>query len=197
MENDIKRTLKEKKFIEAYIKHQGNLTRAYLEISPGCSIPSARVLGYRWLQKVNISAQELLDRLDLNDVCLGQKLKEGLEAVKVISGPKDGKKKYTIPDHNIRVKYLDMAFKLKNAYPAEKRKPEEERRVIVIGAEEKGNAMERLFSEINKLVEKRMKLGDKYRDKYKEFIDDDGKDQRSQAQKLADRLIAFRKVDQN
>ena len=26
--------------------------------------------------KVNIPAQELLDRLDLNDVCLGQKLKE-------------------------------------------------------------------------------------------------------------------------
>ena len=88
----VKRTLKEKKFIEAYIKHQGNLTQAYLEISPGCKISSARVLGYRWLQKVNISAQELLDRLGLNDLALSQKLKEGLEAVKILSG--EGKKKY-------------------------------------------------------------------------------------------------------
>lgn len=60
MENDIKRTLKEKKFIEAYIKYQGNLTQAYLEISPGCKISSARVLGYRWLQKVNISDKKIV-----------------------------------------------------------------------------------------------------------------------------------------
>lgn len=185
--NETKRTLKEKKFIEAYIKHQGNLTKAYLEISPGCKISSARVLGYRWLQKVNIPAQELLDRLGLNDLALSQKLKEGLEAVKILSG--EGKRKYTIPDHNVRVKYLDMAFKLKNIYPAEKHKVEEEKRIIVIGAEEKGNAMERIFFEINKLVEKRIKL----KGKYKEFIDGDGNDQRSEAQKLADRLIAFRK----
>lgn len=187
--NETKRTLKEKKFIEAYIKHQGNLTQAYLEISPGCKISSARVLGYRWLQKVNISAQELLDRLNLNDAILGQKLKEGLEAVKVIPGSKDGKEKYTIPDHNVRVKYLDMAFKLKNAYPAEKHKIEEEKKVIVIGAKEKGNAMERLFFEINNLVEKRIKL----KGKYKEFIDGDGNDQRSEAQKLVDRLITLGK----
>jgi len=142
MGNDIKRTLKEKKFIEAYIKHQGNLTQAYLEISPGCSIPSARVLGYGWLQKVNIPAQELLDRLNLNDVYLGQKLKEGLEATKKVSG-------LDVPDHNIRVKYLDMAFKLKNAYPAEKRKPEEEREIIVIGAKEK------LIKKLDHIAEKR------------------------------------------
>ena len=123
----------------------------------------------------------------MNDAILGQKLKEGLEAVKVISG--DDKKKDTIPDHNVRIKYLDMAFKLKNAYPAEKHKIEEERKVIVIGAKEKGNATERLFFEINNLVEKRIKL----KGKYKEFIDGDGNDQRSEAQKLADRLIALRK----
>jgi len=184
--NEIKRTLKEKRFIEAYIKYQGNLTQAYLEISPGCKISSARVLGYRWLQKVNIPAKELLDRLDLNDVCLGKKLKEGLEAVKVIAG-KD------IPDHNVRVKYLDMAFKLKNAYPAEKRKPEEPPEDVHIKVklteEEPSKITERLFSEINKVVESRIK----FKDKYKKFIDDDGKDDRSEIQKLADRLIDLRK----
>ena len=45
------------------------------------------------------------------------------------------------------------------------------------------------FFEINKLAEKRIKL----KGKYKEFIDSDGNDQRSEAQKLADRLITLRK----
>ncbi|MBA7549983.1 hypothetical protein ES705_42488 [subsurface metagenome] len=135
--NETKRTLKEKKFIEAYIEHQGNLTQAYLKISPGCKISSARVLGYRWLQKVNIPAQELLDRLNLNDVILVKKLKEGLEATKKVAG-------FDVPDHNVRVRYLDMALKLKNAYPAEKRKPEEERRVIVIGADAKEEFIEKI-----------------------------------------------------
>jgi len=188
--SNIKRTLKEKKFIEAYIKHEGNLTKAYLEISPGCSIPSARVLGYRWLQKVNIPAKELLDRLGLNDFALSQKLKEGLEAVKKVAGAE-------VPDHNVRVRYLDMAFKLKNTYPGEKGKPEEEKKVIVIGAEEeKGyngkDIIDRIYFEIRELVEKRIETGDKYRDKYKE-IDDNGVDQRSEMQKLADRLIALGK----
>ena len=190
--SNIKRTLKEKKFIEAYIKHEGNLTKAYLEISPGCSIPSARVLGYRWLQKVNIPAKELLDRLDLNDLALSQKLKEGLEAVKKVSGVE-------VPDHNVRVRYLDMAFKLKNTYPREKGKPEEPPEDTIIKVtypeEENGkNITDRLFSEISKLVEKRIETKDKYRDKYKE-IDDNGVDHRSEMQKLADRLIALGKGD--
>ena len=187
--SNIKRTLKEKKFIEAYIRHEGNLTKAYLEISPGCSIPSARVLGYRWLQKVNIPAKELLDRLGLNDLALSQKLKEGLEAVKKVAGDE-------VPDHNVRVRYLDMAFKLKNTYPAEKRKPEEPPEDTIIKVtypeEEKENITDRLFSEISKLVEKRIETKDKYRDKYKE-IDDNGVDHRSEMQKLADRLIALGK----
>lgn len=189
--NETKRTLKEKKFIEAYIKHQGNLTQAYLEISPGCKISSARVLGYRWLQKVNIPAQELLDRLNLNDAILGQKLKEGLEAVKVISG--DDKKKDTIPDHNVRVRYLDMAFKLKNVYPGEKGKSDEPEdiNIKVELTEEKGDSKERLFIEINRLVERRMK------GKREELTNEDGRDNRSEAQKLADRLIACRGGNQN
>lgn len=147
MDIDIKRSLKEKRFIDAYIKNQGNLTQAYLELSPGCSLASARVLGYRWLQKVNIPAQELLDRLDLTDVCLGQKLKEGLEANKIISG-------MVTPDYNIRAKYLDMAFKLKDKYPSEKHKLEEKNEVIVIGRPKEGNATEKLIKKINDLAKK-------------------------------------------
>lgn len=185
--NETKRTLKEKKFIEAYIENNGNATEAYLAVNPEVKRKNASVYGIRMLEKVSIGVDELLDKLDLTNVCLGKKLKEGLEAVKKVVG-------FDVPDHNIRVRYLDMAFKLKNAYPAEKHKIEEERKVIVIGAKEENgkNITDRLFSEISKLVEKRIEIGDKYQDKYKE-IDDNGVDNRSEMQKLADRLIALGK----
>ncbi|GAI80545.1 unnamed protein product, partial [marine sediment metagenome] len=88
-------------------------------------------------------------------------------------------------------------FKLKNAYPAEKRKPEEPPEDTIIKVtypeEENGkNITDRLFSEIRKLVEKRIEIGDKYQDKYKE-IDDNDVDHRSEIQKLADRLISLGK----
>ena len=189
--NETKRTLREKKFIEAYIENNGNATEAYLAINPKVKRKNASVYGVRMLEKVSFEVKEFLDKLGLNDLALSQKLKEGLEAVKKVSG-------LDVPDHNIRVRYLDMAFKLKNIYPAEKRKPEEEeRKVIVIGAEEnRENTTDRLFFEINNLVEKRIKTRDKYQDKYKE-IDDNGVDHRSEMQKLADRLIALGKGEQN
>ena len=141
--NETKRTLREKKFIEAYIENNGNATEAYLAINPKVKRKNASVYGVRMLEKVSFEVKEFLDKLGLNDLALSQKLKEGLEAVKKVSG-------LDVPDHNIRVRYLDMAFKLKNIYPAEKRKPEEEeRKVIVIGAEEnRENTTDRLFFEI-------------------------------------------------
>lgn len=148
----IKRTIRERKFINAYIKSKGNATQAYIEISPDCKEESARVLGHRWLQKVNISVEELLDKMGLTDIQLHQKLKEGLDATKVISvipfKPEKAKPGtgdlpdadsktidfIDVPDFNVRVRYLDMAYKLKDKYPAEKHKVEEE--IIVIGAKE-------------------------------------------------------------
>jgi len=180
--NETKRTLKQRKFIEAYIENNGNATEAFLAINPKVKRKNASVYGLRMLEKVSIEVKEFLDRLGLNDLALSQKLKEGLEAVKKVSG-------FEVPDHNARVRYLDMAFKLKNIYPAEKHKVEEEKKVIVIGEEEKGNVIEKLYSEINKVIESRIRN----KDKYKEFIDDNGKDDRSEIQKLADRLIDLKK----
>ena len=158
--NEAKRTLRERKFIDAYIKNNGNSTEAYLAVNPEVKRKNASVYGIRMLEKVSIGVNELLDKLDLTDVCLGKKLMEGLEAVKKVVG-------FDVPDHNVRVKYLDMAFKLKNAYPAEKHKIEEERKVIVIGAKEK------IIKKIDEIIEKK------------------------KAHKLADRLITNRKGDQN
>lgn len=135
---EIKRTLRERKFITALIKHKGNATKAYLEISPKCKVESAAVSGYRMIRKVNISVSELLDRMGITDAYLNDKLNEGLEAGKVISVvPIPPKKDKTstgdlpdandksvdfidVPDFNVRVKYLDMAYKLKGAYAPEK-----------------------------------------------------------------------------
>ena len=133
-----KRTVRERKFIAALIKHRGNATRAYLEISPDCTVEAAAVSGCRMLRKANISVGELLDRMGITDVYLNQKLDEGLDATKVISvvpiPPKKGKPGtgdmpeagkdsidwIDVPDFNVRVKYLDMAYKLKGKYAPEK-----------------------------------------------------------------------------
>ena len=150
---ELKRTLKERKFIDAYIKFKGNATQAYIKISPDCKEESARVLGYRWLQKVNISVEELLDKMEMTDGYLSGKLYEGLDATKVISvipiPPKKSRENNTdlpeanskniefidVPDYNVRVKYLDMALKLKGKFPAEKHEITE-RKVIVLGKKE-------------------------------------------------------------
>ena len=147
----LKRTLRERKFIKAYIENNGNATQAYLAISPKYKGNSARELGHRLLTKVDISVIELLEEMGATDAYLHQKLFEGLEAAKVISvipiPPKDAQPStgdlpdanskniefVDVPDFNMRFKYLDMAYKLKDKYPAEKHKIEETRRVIIIG----------------------------------------------------------------
>ena len=135
---EIKRTLRERKFIDAYIKNNGNATEAYLALHPKAKRTSAADLGYRLLRKVDISVTELLDKMGVTDAYLNEKLKEGLEATKVISvvpiPPKKGQQGSAdlpdanekniefidVPDSNVRVKYLDMAYKLKGAYAPEK-----------------------------------------------------------------------------
>jgi len=135
---ELKRTLRERKFIKAYIENSGNATKAYMAISSGMSRESAVVQGHYMLRKVNVTVTELLDEMGITDVILNKKLGEGLDATKVISvvpiPPKktepgtgdlpDANSKniefVDVPDFNVRVRYLDMAYKLKDAYPKEK-----------------------------------------------------------------------------
>jgi len=132
-----KRTIRERKFVKTYIENGGNATEAYLSVNPKVKRDSARVLGARLLAKVSISVSELLDGIGVTDSYLGKILKNGLEASKVVSvvpiPPKPGKEGspdlpeassknvefIDIPDYNVRVKYLDMAYKLKGKYREE------------------------------------------------------------------------------
>jgi len=136
----IKRTLRERKFISAYIENGGNATKAYLAINPKYEGDSARVLGHNYLTKLNISQNELMELMGMTDAYLQEKLNEGLEAKKVISvipmKAKEAQPNSTdLPDANsrnidfvdvedyaVRHKYLDTALKLKGSYPTEKKK---------------------------------------------------------------------------
>ena len=132
----IKRTLTQRKFIDSYIENNGNAAKTYRSTHPDYKGKNAKVLGCRMLTKVNLMTVELLDEMDMTDQQLHQKLKEGLDATKVISvipiPPKEAKpgtgdlpeanskniEFIDVPDYNVRFKYLDMAYKLKNEYPA-------------------------------------------------------------------------------
>lgn len=135
----IKRTLRERKFIKAYIENSGNATEAYLVLHPEAKRETAGELGYRMLKKVDISIDELLEMMGTTDAYLNQKLNEGLEATKVVSvipmKPKEAQPNspdlpdatsknvefIDVEDYPTRHKYLDMAYKLKNRYPTEKK----------------------------------------------------------------------------
>ena len=122
-------TLRERKFIAAYIENSGNAAKAYLAINPKAKHP--RQYGYRMLQKVDISTNELLNEMGMTDAFLADVLQKGLSSTKTV-----GKLvPVTIDDYAIIHKYLDTAYKLKGTYPAEKY--EETRRVIVLGRKEK------------------------------------------------------------
>jgi len=118
-EEPVKRTLRERKFIDSYIEQNGNATEAYLSISPNVKRDSAKELGKRMLAKVGLSIVEVLDKMGLSDPVISQKLIDGLKATREAGIGKDKKE---IADHHAIVKYLDMILKLKASYPADRAK---------------------------------------------------------------------------
>jgi hypothetical protein len=137
--NETKRTLRERKFIKSYIENNGNATLAYLAVNNKANKNTAGVLGLRMLRKVKIEIKSILDQIGLNDVYLSGKLKEGLESESL----------------SIRVRYLDMALKLKNSYPVEKEK-QDDHKVIVLGMKQRpeDEAKNKLIAKINKIAER-------------------------------------------
>ena len=117
----IKRTLRERKFIDSYIENCGNATEAYLTLSPDVIRESAKELGSRMLIKLGLSIVEILDKQGLTDPVLSQKLLDGLNATREVG---KGIQRKEVADHSVIVKYLDMALKLKAKYPADRSKLE-------------------------------------------------------------------------
>ena len=160
----LKRTLRERKFIKAYIESNGNATEAYLAINPNIKRENAKEYGCRLLQNLNLSNDELLDKMGMTDAYLHQKLDEGLKATKVVSvipiKPKEAQPNSSdlpeadsksiefvdVEDYPTRHKYLDMAYKLKSKYPSEKYD------VKVEGELKITNAKQKLIDKINKAI---------------------------------------------
>jgi len=117
----VKRTLRERKFIDAYIENNGNATEAYLAISPKVTRKSARELGKRMVAKVGLSIVQLLDEMGLTDPVISQTLIDGLKATKYEG---QGIRRKEVTDHTAITKYLDMILKLKASYPADRSKLE-------------------------------------------------------------------------
>jgi hypothetical protein len=135
----IKRTIKEKKFIKAYIENGGNITKSYLSVNPSYKGNAACELGRQLLKKLELTDDEIMEELGMDDRYIMQKIKEGIEATKVVSvipiKPKEAQENnpelpdansknvefIDVEDYPTRHKYIDMLLKLKNKYPAEKK----------------------------------------------------------------------------
>lgn len=135
----IKRTIKEKKFIKAYIENGGNITKSYLSVNPKYKGNAACELGRQLLKKLELTDDEIMEELGMDDSYIMRKIKEGIEATKVVSvipiKPKEAQENnpelpdansknvefIDVEDYPTRHKYIDMLLKLKNKYPAEKK----------------------------------------------------------------------------
>ena len=126
----LKRTLKERKFINAYIANNGNAAKTYRILHPKYTGGNAKVLGCQAVTKLNLTTTELLDEMGMTDEALNEILQSGLAAKKPVKGREE-----LFTDYPTIHKYLDTAFKLKGTYPAEKH--EETHKVILLGNKEK------------------------------------------------------------
>jgi len=103
-----KPTLKQRRFIKAYVQNGGNATQAALE-AYDTTYDTARVIGCENLTKPYIRQE--IDRL-MEVVELSTK--DSLRAIKDALNATD---KNNYPDHRMRLKAVGMFFKLKGAYP--------------------------------------------------------------------------------
>lgn len=114
------KTIKEKKFVKAYIE-SGNGTQAAMKAYDVKDPNSASSIASENLRKLDIST--LMDNRGITDERLLDKLNEGLEATRSISAiagteANGGTVDFVdVPDYAIRHKYLETGLKLKNKFP--------------------------------------------------------------------------------
>lgn len=121
------KTIKEKKFVKAYIE-TGNATEAAMQVYDCKDRDVAASIGGENLVKLEISS--IMDNHGLTNDKLVEVLKNGLEANRVISAISTDKEApgattdfIDVPDHATRHKYLETAFKLKGELGQKQEKP--------------------------------------------------------------------------
>jgi phage terminase small subunit len=110
-----KLTLKQRKFIQAYIQ-SGNATQAAKDAGYECKTDAAYAeMGSRTVRKVEGTICEIMAEIGLDDAMLAQKALEGLNAMAVevvkYKGEITGEKTYV--DYPTRAKYLEIIAKMK------------------------------------------------------------------------------------
>ena len=120
LEVQVKRNLavKERRFLEAYLKGKSLAECAKYAGSKGKDKDSLKVIGHRMLININLSLNETLDLSGLTDEVIARKLKEGLEAERLYLASYEGKftDERTAPDVPTRLKATELLGKLRGYF---------------------------------------------------------------------------------
>lgn len=98
----------ERRFLREYLSH-GNATVAARNAFPKLSDAGQYHKGLTLKRSLGGYMEILMDQFGLDDVALIKKLKEGMEAAKIVTSPTEGDK--VIPDYATQHKFLTTAAK--------------------------------------------------------------------------------------
>jgi len=116
-------TIKERKFIKAYIEN-GNITQAVIDAGyKHRDRDSASATGWRLLKNVRPHIAAVMEMRGIDDIRLSKVMDDGLEATKIeMVKDADGNQKFgMVTDHYIRHKYMETALKVKGGFAPEKK----------------------------------------------------------------------------
>lgn len=113
-----KLSLQRKNFSKDYVETNGSATEAALRNYKVKNRHSAAQIGYNNLKNPLVirEIESIMESKDITGDFLVEKLKEGLDST-YLSSYKGEVSQTDFPDQYARFKFLDMALKLKNAYP--------------------------------------------------------------------------------
>jgi hypothetical protein len=111
-------TVKERRFLKAYLEGKPLAECAKYAGSRAKDTHSLSQVGYRWLKKVDLSMQEILDLCGLSDEVLARKLQEALEADRLYLASYEGKflDERKAPDIPTRLKAVELVGRMRGHF---------------------------------------------------------------------------------
>lgn len=113
-----KLTRKQRIFLKEYIR-TGNATKAAL-LAYDCDESTASNIGYENVRKLQLNISFLFDKFKLSDGDILRTHAEALQAKRTIVS--NGEIIAEVPDHNVRIKAVDLAYKVKG-YTSQDKQP--------------------------------------------------------------------------
>jgi hypothetical protein len=111
-------TVKERRFLEAYLKGKSLAECAKYAESKGKDRNSLKVIGHRMLTNINLSMDEVLDLAGVTDEVVARKLMEGLEADRLYLASYEGKflEERKVPDVSTRLKAVELIGRIRGHF---------------------------------------------------------------------------------